>query len=274
MSKKDELAVKEEAGALALGGMFMDDAGAGFENADQDSFSIPYLTVLQKMSPQCDDSDGEYLESAKPGMFFNSVSKEMSQEVLLVPVYFQRKFVEWKPRTSGGGFVASHDPSDPVVGTAVRGDDGKFNLPNGNYLSDTRYHFCLVVNPETGSITPVVVSLSSTQIKKSKDWMTVMQNVRLRRPDGSSYNPPMYSHIYRCSSVNESNDKGSWKGWNIRLDRVLGSDPETIAFDKDVYEQAKSLLKGLKSGELHAAEPMDQTVGRPDPNENQTDAPF
>lgn len=260
-----DVAVKEKTALAATGmaDMFEMDSGDGFDNMDSESCSIPYLGILQKTSPQCDEDDGAYIEGAKPGMFYNSVSGEVFPEVLLVPVFFERKFIEWVPRDSGGGFVGAYMANDPVVLNAPRGDSGKLMLENGNYLADTRYHYCLMVDPETFGITPVVVSLTSTQIKKSKNWMTVMQNIRLRRKDGSAFTPPSYSHIYKASSIGESNDLGNWKGWKIELMRRLGTDAEKVQFDQTVYAEAKSFHEIVASGQANVADPSDQVNGTP-----------
>ena len=51
--------------ALALSAsMFADDAGAGMEGATAESFAIPFLSVLQKGSPQVDEASGAALTAA------------------------------------------------------------------------------------------------------------------------------------------------------------------------------------------------------------------
>ena len=69
MAKKDESAVavvEEKSTALAAAGLmdFAADAGAGMEGAGQESFAIPFLSVLQKGSPQVDEASGAALEGA------------------------------------------------------------------------------------------------------------------------------------------------------------------------------------------------------------------
>ena len=86
-------------------------------------------------------------------------------------------------------------------------------MPNGNHLVDTRVHYALLV--ANGEAEPVVFTMTSTQIKKSRKWMTVMRQLRMERPDGSFFNPPMFSHQYNLTTVPESNDQGAWMGWKI-----------------------------------------------------------
>jgi len=241
---------KRKTTALAQPLDFSRDAGAGFEEADADSFAIPYLTVLQKNSPQCDDASGSYVKGAKPGMFFNTVTGELYDgPVRVVPVHYERRFVQWAPRDEGGGFRGSHMASDQIVQRAERDDStGRLMLENGDYLSDTRYHFCLLVKKD-GSTTPVILSLASTQIRKSRNWMTTMQGIKLRRPDGSPFTPPSFSHFYAVTTVPEQNEKGSWKGLRVDLEGPLGDD------DRDVYLDARQFREQVRGGKARVSDP-------------------
>ena len=48
------------------------------------------------------------------------------------------------------------------------------------------------------------------------------------------FTPPTYSHIYKLKTVQQSNDKGTWFGWDVSK---VG--PIT---DKGIYEIAKSFF--------------------------------
>ena len=98
MKDKDELAKKEEAGALALPGGYNygDDAGSGWENTGTEDFTIPFLAILQSMSPQVQETEAEFIEGAKAGMLINTATQELydgKEGVELVPCYTQHLFV-------------------------------------------------------------------------------------------------------------------------------------------------------------------------------------
>lgn len=188
------------------------EAGAGFENASSADFSIPFLSMLQDISPMCKRSDPAYNAEAIPGMFHDASTGELLTEVRVVPCHYARKMVEWKP--SRGGFAGQHDPGIEV-GLPVNAK-GQPELPNGNFLADTRYFFCLRLK-EDGEATPVIIALASSQIKKAKTWMTRMDNMRLEGPSGK-FRPPMYSHIWKLSSMQESNDQGTWFGYKMEVE--------------------------------------------------------
>lgn len=94
-SKKKAVSKKEKVTALPAVLMegFEGDAGGGMEGTDFDSFAVPFLVVLQSMSPQCKKSDGAYIEGAEEGMIFNTASGEVfdgEEGVMLVPFAYRR----------------------------------------------------------------------------------------------------------------------------------------------------------------------------------------
>lgn len=236
----------------ALAGMYEENADAGFENADQDSYAVPFIGIIQSLSPQRDKKDGAYIEGADEGMVFNSATGEIwkaedgEQPLKVIPVHYKRAFVEWGKREEGGGFVAEHTVADgqELLKSATRNDKGQDELPNGNYLVDTRTHYVILIH-EDGSTEPAVINMASTQLKKSRKWMTVMQNLKMRRSDGSLFTPPMFSHYYALSTVGESNDKGRWHGWSIKNDGVVE--------DTDHFQQAKAFRDAIAAGEVKEA---------------------
>ena len=68
----NEVAKKANA-SLAL---FGDDA-KGFDNMTQDDLALPFVRILGQLSPQVTAGDSKYIESAKPGMIYNTVTSEL-----------------------------------------------------------------------------------------------------------------------------------------------------------------------------------------------------
>lgn len=240
--------VKKEANLPAVLD-FTADSGAGFEEADQQSYAIPFLQILQSGSPQCKKSEGAYIKGASEGMLFNTVTEQLfdgEKGVLVIPCHFTRQYNEWAPRDSGGGFRGSHDVADgtELLTKATKGPKGEDVLPNGNILNDTRNHYVLIVK-EDGTTEPALLSLGSTQIKKSKRWMTMMQNLRM--PGGNTF--PMYSQIYRLMTTPESNDKGSWMGLKVEHVGTVQT--------QEQYTSAKQFRELVRSGATNAAPPTD-----------------
>jgi hypothetical protein len=241
-----EVAVKEETNtALAvMAADFAADAGLGMEGADKSSFAIPFLSILQGLSPQLETVDG-----AKPGLFINSITNEVFKEVLVIPCAFQRRFLRWATRSEGGGYKGEYNPVDietgKIAGVSTNAE-GRLMLENDE-LKDTRNHFVLM-QTESGAWTGALLSLSSTQIKKSKRWMSLILGIEMRNAQGKPFNPPSFSHVYKLSAVKEENSKGSW--WGLQVEKV-----EPVG-DAELYAKAKAFHNSVSAGEVEVAPPQ------------------
>lgn len=240
--------------------------GAGMEEADRDSFAIPFLMVLQKGSPQVDETMGEYIEGAKAGMLYDNVSQKMydgKTGVLVVPCNFRRTYIRWGAESGNEGFKGELAPE--VVATMIEsGDireldnrlyvplaDGTVHDKKCDRISDTRNHYVLVIDPDTGDTRPALMSLSSTQIKKSKAWITDMNNQKEEGPNGR-FTPPTFANVYRVSTIPESNDKGTWYG--VRLSRESRATRQLFEAGKAFYDTVKRGNVEAKYEPAHSAE--------------------
>ena len=209
MAKKATAAQEKalaEKGNTALAEMpFMnEDAGAGFEDTTSEDFAIPFLRLLQKLSPAVDETSDQYVANAKPGMLINTVNKELfaaDTGAIVIPVMYERSAIEWKTRKNGGGFVAKHEIESGILETATYDEDNGWMLPNGNMISDTRSFYALVIG-SNGFPEPCLVSMSSSQIKKSKQWLSQMNGLKINTPNGPA-TAPMFSSMYQCKSAIE-----------------------------------------------------------------------
>lgn len=272
--------------------MMEQDAGGGFESADRDAYAVPFISILQSGSPQVKRSDGAYIKGAEEGMFYNSVTQEVQsgEEVvsegdrkgkpgglLVVPCYYKRSFTRWAPRDSGGGLRGEYSPSDPIL-TQCRGEggsevgfggrllpdkEGKFHPKSSDMLNDTRTHYVLVLRDKEGKFattledvdgfSPAVISVTSTQIRKSRLWMSKMNDLKLKRQDGTLFTPPMFSHVYALTTVPEQNDQGSWYGWRIETLEQLAR--------VDIYSAARDFRNAIKAGEVKTAAITEDAIG-------------
>ena len=195
-------------------------SGAGMENTDRESFAIPFLAVIQKTSPQVDKDTDQYIKGVEAGDLLLTSSNEVFKDEDGVDVVFcgyRRVFLRWAPLDEGGGFKGEI-PVEEVAVMRSKGkvieEDGRLFADNGDIIADTRIHYVLVVR-EDGTFTPAVMSLKSTQIKKSKMLMTQIQSYVAKDSNGKSFTPPSFGHVFHAETVAESNDKGSWRGWKL-----------------------------------------------------------
>lgn len=241
MSKK-ELANQNT--GIAKAGFMSDDAGEGFENMDSDCYAVPMITMIQKMSPQVDEDKESYIPEAKPGMFFNSVTGELYESLEVICCSFYRAFTEWTRREEGGGFRGQHESSSERVQTATR-TENELVTTDDTILFDTRYHYCLIL--KDGLPEPVLIPFKSTQVKKSKKWLSIMSNL-VADNNGSIFKVPMFGAIYTLTSIGEQKDENTWKGFEIKMKNIIGED------QIDLYNAAKDFKESITSGKVVHAE--------------------
>lgn len=239
-------AVQNDIAALPLVDLDMLEsmAGEGLEGADsQECFGIPYVTIVQSNSPELVEGT---VEGIRQGQFMNSVTKEVYDEIEFIPCTFERRFKLWAPRSTGGGFKGIYNPADVALGTeripgfVQSGLNFFANVPAGqeamlfdqkgkpkyDELKDSRDHFVLFrgrLNGEEWSAWfPAVMSMTSTQIKKSKALLTMIRNAQeISQKTGLPFTPPSFARIYKATTTGESNADGSWFGWVISFARKL-----------------------------------------------------
>jgi len=215
---------------VALTSMFEEDKQVGTEGMDREDFAMPFLRVLGQLSPEINKRDAKYVEGAEPGMIFNTVTKQTydgEKGLNVIPCGYKRDYVEWQDRGEGlSSPVTTHPASSGILRQATRDGSNKDRLPNGNYLENTASYFVIA---EDGS--KALITMKSTQLKVSRNWNSMMDSISLKGSDGNSFTPPIFSHVYNLSTVQQSNDKGTWFGWSVKK---VG--PVT---DKSVYENCK-----------------------------------
>lgn len=232
-TKKDIIDPPKNAMALWEG-----EKETGFESTDSGDYQIPFIYLLQKGSKQVDEDNGEHIPGAKPGLFLDTSTCELLETITVIPCHYKRAMVEWKPRESGGGFVAHH-PVGYEQGLQ-KNEKGKFVNEVGNIIEDTRYYFCLRMLKD-GEAIPCVISFSASQIKKSKNWMSKMKALKATGKDGNKFTPPMWSHTWKMSSVAENNDQYTWKGYKIEL--------EGPVVDSGLFQKAAEAREMFKASE-------------------------
>lgn len=187
------------------------DAGAGFEGTSGKDLSVPFISILQSNSPQVENKDPAGAES---GMLFNTVTRELisgEKGIVFLPVHKELAYVEWVPRSKGGGFVGLHDPNSDTVKAIVKANGGKLGkLKIGeNELIETVYVYGLILDDdglETKGFG--VISFTSTKIKPQKDWFTAMYLLKGK--------PPLFANRAVIRTIKQKNEHGTF--YNFRID--------------------------------------------------------
>ena len=240
------------------------DAGEGAAFS-ADEMQIPFVRLLQALSPQLNKKKAEYIEGASSGDAFNNVTGQYwdgEQGLTVIPCYQTTKYLEFTPREMGGGFRGEINPNNPVLQQTTR-SGSKEILPNGNELVKSDQHFCLIVD-EDGGFQPAVIDMKSTQLKVSRRWKTQIAMQKVTLPDGRKVTPPVFATMWKLRSVEESNDQGSWSNWAVEK---VG-----LVEDRNLYQEARSFRKSIEAGEVKAApDEHEQSAAR---QEADQDIPF
>ena len=245
---------------------FQQMANIGFEEVSTDDLAIPFVRILQSTSKQVKKSEGAYVDGAVEGMIYNNVLNKVysgDKGIQVVPCYYYRRYVEWVPREDGGGYVQAFLPGDNIINTTQKNDQGKDVLPSGNYLENTAHFFCIYMDSELGP-QKALIPMSSSQLKKSRKWLSNTQTFRGTTKDGRPYFYPMFSQVYTLTSIPESNAKGSWMGWEITWKRTL--DLSNVK-DKAVFDEATGFAMSVKQGEVEVKTEQKEEEPKPLPKE-------
>lgn len=230
-------------------------AHEGFEGTTIRDLSIPFINLLQPMSPEVQD---ETVENAKPGDLLNSVTREIiKQPLVVIPLYREESWVEWVPRTKGGGLAGRHEPDSDIVKEAIKKNGGSrippkdaegkrinFKSPDGNDLVETHYVYCLILDEDGENVESYcVLAFSSAKIKAYKDWITALFTQKGQ--------PPIYANRAKVTSVKMKNDGGTFFVYGISpfkstwRESLIVPDEAGMALLTEAKEFRSMIMEGL-----------------------------
>lgn len=184
---------------------------AGLENMDRQDMTLPRLGLAQALSPQVSESDPKSIEGLRPGMFFNTITREVyGKKVQLVPLLFYKTRILFGPMDEGGG-LRCQSPDNLIGigepgGTCVKCPFSQFGSARNGEGKGTAcnqfFNYAALVVAD-GRVSPeglLVFSLKSSALKVAKDWNAL---IRIRNLD-------IFAGVYELTSVERKNDIGRW----------------------------------------------------------------
>jgi len=219
--------------------------GTGLEETTVEDFAIPFIRVLQPMSPQLNKASGSYVEGASAGDLYNTVTNSVysgDKGIVLVPSAYIKKYIEWVPREKGGGLVnANHDIS--ILSECKKDPESRrYYTKDGNEIVETAQFYVLVLDPEPQQ---AVIAFTSTQLSVARKWLTMMRMARVQNSQGQHVEAPMFAYTYRLTTTSQSNDKGTWNSFSI------SQEGQTSLADAQI---AKTFMTAARSGEVEVKE--------------------
>jgi len=214
------------------------DTAEGFEDITTLTMAIPFIRVLQTLSPQLNQKKPEYIAEAQEGMFFNTVTKEIYGPTIdVVVLKFDRIFIEWLPER--GGLVNYHSPEHAEEKAINKDVFGGWKTKSGNALQENYVYFILLEGKMQEGV--AILSLASTQIKIAREWnrlMTthIMENGRRALP---------FYLVWTLETEYRENDKGNWYTFKVRAKKYI---------TKEQYEKVGTEKKLLPSRQVDYAQ--------------------
>lgn len=191
-----------------------EDSAEGFEDITTQTMAIPFIRVLQTLSPQLNKKKPEYVLGAQEGMFFNTVTKQIYGPAIdVIVLKFDRIYIEWLPER--GGLVNYHSPEHAEQVAEDKSVFGAWKTNTGNNLQENYVYFVIVVGKEQEGV--AILSLASTGIKIAREWnrlMTthIMENGRRALP---------FYLVWTLETEYRENDKGNWYTFNVRTKNYI-----------------------------------------------------
>jgi hypothetical protein len=202
---------QQEAAAALIGG------DTGFEEADHTAYQIPMLSILQKLSPQVDKDESEYVKGAKPGMIYHNIRKEAYDSVTVIPAHYRKVYLEWVIRENGGGFRGEHglEKGREMIATCTRDEKGRFILPDSEHQLSETANFYVLFEYSPGLFEPVLVSMASSQLKPARVWMSQLKAATIVIGNETYSNLKMNAYRWILATEKLENEKGKWFGWRV-----------------------------------------------------------
>lgn len=221
-----QVPAKAQTTAVAIPDYIKQGAGRGNEHVQMEDVVIPRIEVAQALSPCLKKSDPEYIEGAEVGSLYNSLTRELyGDKILVCPVIFRKEYLVWKDRLKGGGFRGAHATQQEAQ---VRILEQPSDEQKDYMVNETGQHLVLVVHDD-GRTEEAMVSMSKTKLKISRQWNSL---VRINGGD-------RFARLYLLFTQDDETPKGEFKNFAVQT----GGFP-----DKATYLQAEALYNAVSSG--------------------------
>lgn len=257
--------------------LLAETVGLGVSNAADDNV-VQLVYVLQSLSPQVLKQKQEYIKGAEAGnIWFRGTKTVIDGEEIGIRAICVRKdtwWLEWGPERGQGlkgrypCVPKSVDENEGRPETAEWIVDpknpkkGKWTMPDGNLLNQSREHVVIVLPEEGESGEPgaYVIPMSGSQHSTARMWNTNMRSLRMPDEYGGK-KAPAFGYVWRMKTIPLSNDAGDWFGWEI--DHAGENDEPLCVLDlengEEIFAMAAQLYQDFETG-VKRADTADDVV--------------
>ena len=158
----------------------------------------------------------------------------------MIIAHTQTRYPEWQERgDSASAPVGTHleIPAD-----AVEERNGRYRLPNGNYVEKTAYFYVLAM--VDNELKPAVIPMRSSNLSPARELNNLIMNLRFT-DDVGPFNPASYAAVYKLNTMGKTAGSKSWHVY--KPSRVRNLDVSNKD-DASMYEIAAKLQKQVSKG--------------------------
>lgn len=230
--------------------------GRGTEHLTTKDMEVPRIKLMQALSKEI-----EVHNDLKPGEFWHTLSEQsLGRNLLIVPIYIDKRYVLWKPREAGGGILARADDGQhwnpPNVTFDVPINKGKQTVkwttkdtvdasglaewgsydpadPNSQPAATLVYTF-VVAMPDYPELGFAQLNLQRSSVKVARSLIGKIKIV----------DAPSYGRIFRMTSTGDKNSVG--QDFNNFVFTAEGFVPEG-----DAYKAYESLYENFSKTGLN-----------------------
>lgn len=222
-------------------------AGAGVSTKAADNI-VPQVRILQPLSPEIVESK---VPGAKPGDFL--MGTDVMQDFWFQPCFWDQRWFEFMPLSSGGGFVSSHEwvgetrngPIPPKGATKV--DDFRFKMGDNELVHYRQWAGLAWIDKRPLERT---INFKSTGHTVARQWNNKAREAN-RLSDGTIR--PLFGHVYHLTTERITNAKGTWYQLQVGNPVLLSQAKDIVGEDwAKVAALGNALNQAFTGGERKA----------------------
>lgn len=194
--------------------------GRGNEEVGSD-LARPIIKLLQALSPQLNPGLATFVEGAKVGQFFNTVTGDVVDELFVSNLYYYKNWAVFQQQDFGGGFEGNYD-SKEIAATFI--SDSNFN-PEQYDIIETAHHILAIIDTDSGEVEPAEFLMSGTKLSISRTW-----NANIKSKGGDRF-----SSVWKLSSAMVTKGQNTWS--QVIVDLAGFTPPDLHAICAASYQE-------------------------------------
>lgn len=190
---------------------------------------VPFVTLIQAMSPELHPGQPKYCAEARVGEFFDRGSRaSLGGTAHCLNVFFRTRYAVWRPRAQGGGMVQQFSTDPEARAFAAR------KPQELEYTGPAHDHVIMLYDRE-GALDPMprMFTMDRSKLGPSRTWNSALQRAHSHR----------FAAVWRLDAVTQSRNNEVFYNLTVNQETDAWATPEDFALAKVVYESMRDGLR-------------------------------